>query len=593
MEERLVDVVSALVAHRKPAILAQPSQRTLHHPPVPSQLLARVDPTAGDACLYAPLPQGLAAAGEVVGFVGMQLLGALARLDAIHGLFQNLRVMDVGGAEDYREREASSVCHNMALRARLSLIRRIRAGSSAPLFAGTLAESKEALSQSIRSASPKRSKSTRWSSSHTPASCQSRNLRQQVDPDPQPISFGSISQGMLLFKTKTMPARAARSSMRGLPPLGFGGSSGNRGSMISQSSSDTNSLLMTTSVTSTHKQVLQDSLSCFVPRRGLDSLRMRDFQGYTKERQGTRRLRWWMWSLPVVLVALFVGIELVAGPVSIERLTSASPPDSGRVEASPSDWVERMFGGQPGLTDGPLNVLVLGVDTRPDSEEMGSRTDTIMLVQVVPKTGDVKLLSVPRDLLVEVEPGERGKINAAYNYGGVDETIDALENYSGVPVDHYAVVDFEGFERVIDAMGGVRFELKEGEFTEKWRMGQDVQRLNGHKALIFARYRGTPGADLDRMKRQRELVGALRSEGLRWHTVKTLPQIMEVMDENIRTDLDVDGAITLGQILIRKGRHAEMTSQQLQGTPETLPNGEQVLIPDEDANQAILDEFRH
>jgi hypothetical protein len=68
---------------------------------------------------------------------------------------------------------------------------------------------------------------------------------------------------------------------------------------------------------------------------------------------------------------------------------------------------------------------------------------------------------------------------------------------------------------------------------------------------------------------------------------------MEVMDENIRTDLDVDGAITLGQILIRKGRHAEMTSQQLQGIPETLPNGEQVLIPDEDANQAILDEFRH
>jgi len=276
-----VDVVSALVAHRKPAILAQPSQRTLHHPPVPSQLLARVDPTAGDACLYAPLPQGLAAAGEVVGFVGMQLLralarptgfptGALDRLDAIHGLFQNLRVMDVGGAEDYREREASSVCHNMALRARLSLIRRIRAGSSAPLFAGTLAESKEALSQSIRSASPKRSKSTRWSSSHTPASCQSRNLRQQVDPDPQPISFGSISQGMLLFKTKTMPARAARSSMRGLPPLGFGGSSGNRGSMISQSSSDTNSLLMTTSVTSTHKQVLQDSLSALSAQRKQD-----------------------------------------------------------------------------------------------------------------------------------------------------------------------------------------------------------------------------------------------------------------------------------------------------------------------------------
>jgi polyisoprenyl-teichoic acid--peptidoglycan teichoic acid transferase len=319
---------------------------------------------------------------------------------------------------------------------------------------------------------------------------------------------------------------------------------------------------------------------------------MREFQAYTRARQGTRRSSWWIWALPVVLIALFVGIEFVAGPVSIERLTSATSADPGKVEASPSDWIERMFGGQPGLADGPLNVLVLGVDTRPDSQEMGSRTDTIMLVQVVPKSGDVKLLSVPRDLLVEVRPGEQAKINAAYNFGGVDETIDALENYSGVPVDHYAVVDFEGFERVIDAMGGVRVDVGDGQFPEKWRMGEDVQRLNGHKALIFARYRGTPGADLDRMQRQRELVGALRSESLRWHTVKTLPEIMAVMNENVQTDLDLQGAMTLGQVLIRKGRHAEMTSQQLKGIPETLPNGEQVLIPDEDANHAILDGFR-
>jgi polyisoprenyl-teichoic acid--peptidoglycan teichoic acid transferase len=300
-----------------------------------------------------------------------------------------------------------------------------------------------------------------------------------------------------------------------------------------------------------------------------------------------------MWSLPAVLVALIVAIELIAGPVSIQRLTQASPPDPGTVDASPSDWVERMFGGQPGLTDGPLNVLVVGVDTRPDSQETGSRTDTIMLVQVVPKSGDVKLLSVPRDLFVEVEPGEKDRINAAYNYGGVEETIDALENYSGVPIDHYAVVDFEGFEKIIDAMGGVRVDVGEDQFPEKWEMGEGVQRLNGHKALIYARYRGTPGADIDRMQRQRELVGALRSEALRWHTVKTLPEIMEVMDENVMTDLDLDGAITLGQALIRRGRHAEMTSQQLQGAPETLSDGEQVLIPDEDANEPILDEFRH
>jgi len=293
-----------------------------------------------------------------------------------------------------------------------------------------------------------------------------------------------------------------------------------------------------------------------------------------------------------MLVALILGLELFAGPLSLKALTQASQPDPGDVAASPSDWVERMFGADE-ITDGPLNVLVLGVDTRPDDEEMGSRTDTIMLVQVVPKRGDVKLLSIPRDLFVQVEPGDKDRINAAYNYGGIEETIAAVENYSGVPIDHYATIDFEGFERVIDAMGGVRVDVGEDQFPEKFRMGEGIQRLNGHKALIYARYRGTPGADLDRMQRQRELVAALRSEALRWNTVKTLPEIMEVMDENVATDLDLDAAMTLGQILIRRGRHAEMTSQQLQGTPQTLSDGNEVLIPDDKANQDILDDFRH
>ena len=297
--------------------------------------------------------------------------------------------------------------------------------------------------------------------------------------------------------------------------------------------------------------------------------------------------------MPVVLAGLILGIVVVAGPVPMKVLGNSTEPGPQRVEASPTGWIQKMFGDDGEVTDGPLNVLMLGVDTRPDDQDMGSRTDTIMLVQVVPGTGEVKLLSVPRDLLVEVEPGVKDRINAAYNYGGIDETIDALENYAGVPIDHYAIVDFESFEEVIDAIGGVRVDVGDGEFPEKWRMGEGVQRLNGHKALIYARYRGTPGADLDRMQRQRELVGALRSEALRWHTVKTLPRTMSVMHENVQTDLGFDEAISLGQVLIRQGRHAEMTSEQLKGTPETLPDGDQVLVPDEDANEPILDHFRY
>jgi hypothetical protein len=246
-------VLSALIAYLEAPETVHPRQSSFHNPPVCAQFLAGLDAPPCYPRRYAPLPQSLAASREVVIFVGVQLHGAFARSpprrladgrDGVDRLLQNAGVVDVGRRVDHRERDAFSVDHNVALRARFALIRRIRAGLLAPRGAATLAESTQALSQSIWSASPNRSRSFRCSLSHTPASCHSLRRRQQVIPEPQPISWGNISQGMPLFRTKMMPVRAARSSMRGLPPLGLTGSSGNSGSIASQSSSVTSSLAM-------------------------------------------------------------------------------------------------------------------------------------------------------------------------------------------------------------------------------------------------------------------------------------------------------------------------------------------------------------
>jgi hypothetical protein len=241
---------------------------------MPSQLLAGVGPSPGDARFYALLPERLVAAREIVGLVGVELLGALPRpsrfarrapdrIDGVHELLEDLRIVDVGGREDYRERYAPSVRNNVALRARFAAIRRVLADLLAPLLADTLAESRDALDQSMRSASPSRSSKTRCNSRHTPASSQSRNLRQHVEPDPQPISFGSISQGMPLLRTKMMPASAALLSMRGLPPFGFGGSGGKSGSIASHNSSGTSSFPMSSSVASTHNGFARSSKLAF------------------------------------------------------------------------------------------------------------------------------------------------------------------------------------------------------------------------------------------------------------------------------------------------------------------------------------------
>jgi LCP family protein required for cell wall assembly len=241
----------------------------------------------------------------------------------------------------------------------------------------------------------------------------------------------------------------------------------------------------------------------------------------------------------------------------------------------------------------PLDVLVLGVDRRPSSAEGEStRSDTMMLVRVIPATGEVKLLSVPRDLYVEVESGEKDRINTAYAYGGVDKARMVMEDLTGVDIDNYVIVDFEGFEKVIDAMGKVRVDVGKGVFPEYWNMGEGFERLNGHKALKYARYRGTPGADLDRIDHQQKLLAALRRQALRWDTVTRLPAIIKATNENVNTDLGVLQVIPLARALVLNGEDNKMTTAELEGQPKSLSDGEQVLIPDDEANEAILEDFR-
>jgi LCP family protein required for cell wall assembly len=241
----------------------------------------------------------------------------------------------------------------------------------------------------------------------------------------------------------------------------------------------------------------------------------------------------------------------------------------------------------------PLDVLVLGVDKSSGPEGGSSRSDTMILVRITPATGEVKLLSVPRDLYVEIEPGNKDKINSAYAYGGVDQARSVMEGLTGVTVENYAIVDYEGFREVIDTIGGVKVDVGHGVFPEKWHMGEGVQRLGGRKALFYARYRGTPRADLDRIDHQQKLLGALRRQAFRWNTVSKLPGILKTTNENVETDLGIWQAIPLGRGLILHGREGSMSSSELQGYPTTLDDGTQVLLPDEDANEAILEEFRH
>lgn len=242
-----MDVGSTFIADPHTAIALQPGQGSLHYPAVFAQVHTRIDPTTPQSMEDAAIGQFLTMPVAIVAFVPMEFLRSVSQAsirtrqdrNGIHQLQQHGNVTHIGGCMPDYERYAFPFDHKMALRARFSAIRWIRAGFFAPPGAGTLPESMEALDQSIWSARDSRSRKVRWSASHTPSCCQSRNLRQQVMPLPQPISGGNISHGMPVLSTNRIPLRTARLSNRGRPPLGFGGEGGKRGSIAFHKSSGT------------------------------------------------------------------------------------------------------------------------------------------------------------------------------------------------------------------------------------------------------------------------------------------------------------------------------------------------------------------
>ena len=293
-----------------------------------------------------------------------------------------------------------------------------------------------------------------------------------------------------------------------------------------------------------------------------------------------------------MVVAVLVGLFLATGAFTgIVREGGGSEADHPAVRAGEV----RSSSVAP---EESLNVLVLGVDRRPsDAEGSRSHSDTIMLVQVSPQTGQIQSLSVPRDLLVEVKPGVEDRINTAYLYGGTQRATAVMEDLTGINIDRYAIVDFGGFEDMIDALGGVT--LKVGHPIRIGIDGRRVyippgrQELDGLEALAYARYRGTACGDLDRIRRQQRLVGALREQVLGWNTITKLPAIVKVMHENVDTNLGTEQAISLGRTLVGRGKSGGMRSYQLKGKPEILPDGDAVLVPDEQINERILENFRN
>ncbi|MDN6626100.1 MAG: LCP family protein [Pisciglobus halotolerans] len=185
----------------------------------------------------------------------------------------------------------------------------------------------------------------------------------------------------------------------------------------------------------------------------------------------------------------------------------------------------------------------MGVDERPG--DVG-RADTIIVATINPDSNDVKLLSIPRDTLIELpKTGKQDKVNATYAYGGISYVIETVEEYLSVPINYYAKINFQGMVDLVDAVGGIEidspldFTVQDSdEKSNAIVIRKGLQHLQGEKALGYARMRKQdPRGDWGRQERQRQVIEAIVDEAMSISSLTNFKSIFDAISPNLETNL--------------------------------------------------------
>lgn len=192
----------------------------------------------------------------------------------------------------------------------------------------------------------------------------------------------------------------------------------------------------------------------------------------------------------------------------------------------------------------PFSVLLLGVDER---EGDRGRSDTIIVLTVNPNTNSVKMLSIPRDTRTEIiGKGYEDKINHAYAFGGVEMSIASVENFLDIPIDYFIQVNMEGFEDIVDSVGGVTVSNDLAFNIEGTNFPQGEITLNGEKALKYSRMRyDDPKGDFGRQERQRQIIRSVINKGASLNSLTNFGDIFSALGANVKTNLTFDEMVTI------------------------------------------------
>jgi len=271
-----------------------------------------------------------------------------------------------------------------------------------------------------------------------------------------------------------------------------------------------------------------------------------------------------------------------------------------------TDPFSSITGGRPAKkVNGALNILLLGSDSRdPENKAKAGewRTDTMLIAHIPASHDKVYLVSLPRDLYVHIPKSptnpklgnQKAKLNAAFAWGGLPLTVQTIEGYTGLHLDHVVLIDFGGFKQVVDALGGVDMHIEQDVKSihpphRQFRKG--TNHLDGPAALDYVRQRYQfPDGDFARMRHQQQFMKAVLDKAASGGTL-TNPAKLNAFLKATAKAVSVDKKLSLADLAVqfRNIRSDDLVFMVSPHTGSKRINGEDVIVPDPTKGPALYE----
>lgn len=305
-----------------------------------------------------------------------------------------------------------------------------------------------------------------------------------------------------------------------------------------------------------------------------------------REERNKKKKRKWLRITGITLLILLIGIGAYVFSI-YKSLTAAvdtmHQPISREISDKRTDKVN--FGKQD-----PFSVLLLGVDQREGDK---GRSDTMIVLTVNPALESVKMLSIPRDTRTEIiGRGTQDKINHAYAFGNEEMSMATVENFLDIPIDYYIKVNMEGFQDIVEAVGGVTVNSSSSFTQDGHQFSEGQINLTGEQALSYVRMRkNDPKGDFGRQERQRQVIQGVINRGASFNSLTRFDDIFGALGKNVRTNMSFDDMMDI-QKNYKEARH-NIDQLQLSGKGQKIDGIYYQIISDEEKQPIIAELKEH